>query len=690
VVALFSFNTFNSRRTLLVASIATISIVIFLFIASNEVHKLAEIKISKLVDKVQSKAGIPLSIGHWRIGFGKAYFEDIVVGEAGMAVISEISANFAMNPFKENFGTLSSLTIHRLRVKSQEKDLPIKAPRIDSQKATEIVSKDLIEKFFKAIPVRNSLLIKSGEITVVSEDGRRLLDTKGFMVKIEKSKKKMIFKIPSLRINETIIEKNLSGRFYYSPKKSAYVFNGQQVVNEDQKSSFQGIYSPGSQTVTVEFDAKKIPTAISYFAERKNIRFGSGGFKGAITIRKEFSDWKFFAQVNGRNLSVKSDIISPKTIGPIAFNAKIQGFADINNKKIGITNSDISLLKRHGKKLYVKAKPQINLIASIKDDQSIEVSARFDLKATDCQSILELAPHNLVPVIKKFRLSGQYETSFTLALNTSNLDQFYYDIHNQMFGCKVINTPSNLTASYLNGPFSVTREVSKEEEPLKIDFSEANKRFSKYDNISPYLNKAFVTSEDAGFWSHKGIDSFAIENALRRNLSEQRVAIGGSTITMQTVKNLFLNHRRTLSRKIQEMFLAWHLEHVTDKKRIMELYMNVAEFGPNIYGVTQAADHYFNKLPYDLNLRESAFLAQILPSPVKRYDNFCSGFPSDDFNQKIDSLLARMLRLGKIDAFTFDYATNTALEFDYSHRLDSEYCHPDAATAAPEQSRGDF
>jgi membrane peptidoglycan carboxypeptidase len=234
--------------------------------------------------------------------------------------------------------------------------------------------------------------------------------------------------------------------------------------------------------------------------------------------------------------------------------------------------------------------------------------------------------------------------------------------------------PYTYSAKHLRGPFSLEREVGKDDQPLEITLTPMSQGFSEFDAISPNVPIAFITSEDAGFWSHEGIDTFSIENAIRKNLEERRVTIGGSTITMQTVKNLFLSHRRTISRKLQELFLAWHIENVVDKQRILEIYMNIAEFGPGIYGVTNAAEHYFGKHPFDLNLKESAFLAALLPSPKRRYRHFCNGRPTEEFKEIVDSVLTRVLKLGKIEFGRYQRAKSSELEFNAESRLKSSAC----------------
>ncbi len=136
--------------------------------------------------------------------------------------------------------------------------------------------------------------------------------------------------------------------------------------------------------------------------------------------------------------------------------------------------------------------------------------------------------------------------------------------------------------------------------------------------IDPKLRWAVVAAEDARFFVHDGIDWEATYDALRTNLERGRYARGGSTITQQLAKNLFLSREKSLLRKVREAVLAWRLDATLPKRRILELYLNVAEWGPGVYGAEQAARHHLGHPVARLTWGEAATLAAILPSPVNK------------------------------------------------------------------------
>lgn len=141
-------------------------------------------------------------------------------------------------------------------------------------------------------------------------------------------------------------------------------------------------------------------------------------------------------------------------------------------------------------------------------------------------------------------------------------------------------------------------------------------------SIPSEMEWAVVVAEDANFYRHEGIDVRAIKAAIKYDLEKKRFARGASTITQQTAKNLFLSREKTLTRKIEEIYLAKRMEQELTKGRILELYLNIVELGPMVYGIGHGARYYFGKAPAALTPRECAFLAAMLPGPQKVYNPY--------------------------------------------------------------------
>jgi hypothetical protein len=157
---------------------------------------------------------------------------------------------------------------------------------------------------------------------------------------------------------------------------------------------------------------------------------------------------------------------------------------------------------------------------------------------------------------------------------------------------------------------------------IRIDTK--NENYRSLEQISPYLKNAVITAEDGGFYSHKGFDLGGFRYALVHNIKQKNLYRGGSTITMQLVKNLFLNRNKNLLRKAEEAIVVWLIEtqKLVEKDRILEIYLNIIDWGPNINGISEASEFYFNKNSKDLNLNEAIFLASIIPRPNSYMQSF--------------------------------------------------------------------
>jgi monofunctional biosynthetic peptidoglycan transglycosylase len=173
-----------------------------------------------------------------------------------------------------------------------------------------------------------------------------------------------------------------------------------------------------------------------------------------------------------------------------------------------------------------------------------------------------------------------------------------------------------LNDSHYNMTLTVRDENGKQ---IPFILGPRNPGWTPLSEIPPDLQRAVVVAEDDTFYHHHGFNVAAIRDALWENIKRRRPVRGGSTITQQLAKNLYLSKKKSLERKLKEAVIAWKLERHLDKDRILELYLNIIEWGPEVYGVEEAGWYYFRKFPADLDFFESVLLAAIIPSP-KRYD----------------------------------------------------------------------
>jgi monofunctional biosynthetic peptidoglycan transglycosylase len=157
------------------------------------------------------------------------------------------------------------------------------------------------------------------------------------------------------------------------------------------------------------------------------------------------------------------------------------------------------------------------------------------------------------------------------------------------------------------------REWKSKGKRVKIE-----KKWVNFSHISPYVVKAVIIAEDDKFWKHRGFDFDAIEKALEKDLSDGSFKFGGSTISQQLIKNLYLSPSKNPVRKLTEAFLTWRMERTLSKRRILELYLNVVEWGEGVFGVEAASLHHYGKPSSLLTAQEASRLVAVLPNP-RRY-----------------------------------------------------------------------
>ena len=175
-----------------------------------------------------------------------------------------------------------------------------------------------------------------------------------------------------------------------------------------------------------------------------------------------------------------------------------------------------------------------------------------------------------------------------------------------------------------------------------IEVSPASPDYVALPDVPPLFRRALLLAEDAGFYSHNGIDLREVPAALLTDLARGGAVRGASTITQQLAKNLFLSRDKNVGRKLQELSLAMLLEAGVGKDRILEIYLNVIEWGPDLFGLRPAARAYFGIEPADLTPAQTAFLVSLIPAPVKYQVSFKDGTPGPGLRQLMDALLAKL------------------------------------------------
>ncbi|MFO0590378.1 MAG: biosynthetic peptidoglycan transglycosylase [Polyangiaceae bacterium] len=253
-----------------------------------------------------------------------------------------------------------------------------------------------------------------------------------------------------------------------------------------------------------------------------------------------------------------------------------------------------------------------------------QVRAAFELPLVGCQAALDSMPKGLVAKIAGMRMAGTFALKGKASFDTARLDHDYQVSWDTAVSCRVTEAPAGIDVSRFTHAFEHT-VYTPDGTPKQVETGPGTGVWVPYGGISKFMTTAVLTTEDGGFYRHRGFDAEAIRNSIRENLRKRKFVRGASTISMQLAKNIYLDRTKNLSRKLQEAVLTMYLEQVLTKDQILELYLNVIEFGPMVYGVGPAAQYYFHGDAGQLSLGQALYLSSILPNP--KADHFTAQGP---------------------------------------------------------------
>jgi hypothetical protein len=319
--------------------------------------------------------------------------------------------------------------------------------------------------------------------------------------------------------------------------------------------------------------------------------------------KEENSELYVSGDIKTSNLAVFHKQIGPDTVsvpyGEMAFNLKV------GSRYVELDSSSVVKINKFQFSPYFK----------FERDTSSKITLAFAKEEFKADDLFKSLPKGLFNNFEKMETKGnlEYQMRFSVDLGCPDSVRFYSNLDSKGFSItkygvtdfRLMNG-SFFHEVYENGFLAARFQVGPE-----------NPDFVPLNDISPYLRYAVLTSEDGDFFYHKGFNMGAFRESIAQNLKEKRFARGGSTISMQLVKNVFLNRKKTYSRKIEEALIVWIIENqrLTSKDRMYEVYLNIIEWGPGIYGIKPASWFYFKKQPKDLSLIESIYLTSIIPRP---------------------------------------------------------------------------
>ncbi|HTR52251.1 MAG TPA: transglycosylase domain-containing protein [Kofleriaceae bacterium] len=441
----------------------------------------------------------------------------------------------------------------------------------------------------------------------------------------------------------------------------------------------KGDLDPRAITASIELEAAKfqLDRLAPILAHSAIVDYASTALDTQVHLDVDRAGVKFAGGFHLTGLNVGHPLIADKEVRGLDLAGQIAGSFDRASKKLELVRGDFvtrnmpfsitgaviaathpldeSAYVPIGQAFHDKKGPR-------RGPHDLEsVSLRLVIPPIDCQSALLAIPTEMAPFFAGYRMKGVFQADLHVAIDWQDLDKTELGGDIGINHCRVVDEPAD-SPKRLKDEFEQFVETDKGEWQSFI-VGPTNPDFVPLDQISPYLISSIMSSEDYGFYKHHGFIPSEFKSALVNNLKSGGFVQGASSITMQMVKNVLLFREKTLARKLQELFLTWHVENTLEKDRILEIYLNVIEYGPGLYGIGPAAHEYFGKAAKDLNPVEAAFFSSILPDPKGRYAQYCRNELTKWSEGKIERQLGKMLERKQLTQDEYDHALQTPLLF---------------------------
>lgn len=529
-----------------------------------------------------------------------------------------------------SFTGVSTLSISGIKLFQNNKDTLLSSNKVE-------VDLKLFQLFIGNFRVNN---FYADSIKIVLNKSEQS-DNFSFLLKSKKNKKaKLIEEKSSIDFGE-IANKILDQIFDIIPKK---ISANSLSIEFKKDSKFSNWNIP-----FVKLEDGKISTIIKVEELNSNSIWN---VSGKIVSADRTADLKIYpSNLEKRNIPLINSIFNIKTgfdtllislnnndysNGILEFNGKalVKNFFinhwRISTKDVEINNGEIDFslllddqsITLDSSTVCILNKIKVYPFVKISTKPTKEYQLKIAMPNTESEEFFNSLPKGLFQSFENFKSVGQLSYDLDFLLNEANPDSLVFNSNFNSSHLKIASF-GNSELNKLNSEFLYTA-YEKGVAVRSFLVGESNPNFYSINDITPYLKNAILCSEDGDFYWHKGFNERAFRKSIATNFKEKKFKRGGSTISMQLVKNVFLTRNKTVARKLEEALIVWLIENnrIVSKDRMYEVYLNIIEWGPNVYGIGEASEYYFKKRPSELNIQESIFLAMIIPRPKWFYYNF--------------------------------------------------------------------
>ncbi len=365
-----------------------------------------------------------------------------------------------------------------------------------------------------------------------------------------------------------------------------------KMDNNNRIAEFR-LYSADTAKVAIPFIGYKWHTMVDF----DTLAFSIAMHEGTIDL----SQISGFASVSGLRVDHRKIASGAITFEKLSINYQInigKDFAELDS----VTRITFNRIDIH---------PYLNYRVGM----GKQITLRINKPQFPAQDLFSSFPQGLFTNLDGIRVKGNLSWYLDFFVDLANPDSLRFETSLDRHQFSVLSY-GNADFTKINEPFPYT--AYDHDLPVQTFMvGQENPNFRTLDHISPYLQYAVLTSEDGGFYQHRGFLPDAFRESIITNIKDHRFSRGGSTISMQLVKNVFLSRNKTIARKLEEALIVWFIENqgLSTKERMYEVYLNLIEWGPMIYGANEAARFYFSKDAAKLTLAEAIFMASIIPRP---------------------------------------------------------------------------
>ena len=420
----------------------------------------------------------------------------------------------------------------------------------------------------------------------------------------------VLYKIPDdLDVKNMVFKFNDNDTAKLSFATEAVIDGGDltSTINVNNRESIwhvDGYVNPGSKKLSfmAYADGKKLE--LPYLNNKLHAKLSFDTLQTELKNAKySGDDYKISGSWSVKNMLINQPRIASNDI--IVQSAKLDADVLIGPNFISLDSSSTAYLKNASIHPFVKYTLGKNKIYELK----------LQAEEQDAQSIFDAFPQGLFESLEGLKVQGKVKYDLNFYLDTKIPDSVRFSSTLTPSNFKILKW-GKTNLQKINSPFVYTPyEYGK---PMRdITIGPANVNFTPLTSISKNFVNAVLTAEDPSFYTHNGFVEESIRKSIAINYKEKKFKRGGSTISMQLVKNIYLSRQKTLARKAEEILIVWLIEHnhLVSKQRMLEVYFNIIELGQNIYGIGEASRHYFGKQPADLTIGEGIYLASIVPRP---------------------------------------------------------------------------